>query len=377
MSGDEIARVALAHAPAPDHHDAILAFTEHLAAALARRHDIAPSVLLRGRTRAWTTGDAHVPAPLHEALRRTGADELALQYNPFSYGRWGFAPGLLAELLSARRRGVLRRLVLVVHEPFVRTAGLRNSVMGTLQRHQLAALMHLAHGVLATTEAWLPLLGRVRPSVHVDLVPVGSNMPDQRADRASTRAALGASADTLVVSAFGLAHPHQLVGHVAAAIEVVLRDGHEIVFVSLGEAPDELALRHPRLRIVRPGAQDATSLAQLLAAADLFLAPYRDGVTARRTTLMAALQHGLCVVTTEGTGPHDRALGEPALAVVPLSERSAFAAASRALAGDVEARRRVGAAARELYEERYAWEVIATRFAQALGHSRAAPAQVP
>jgi glycosyltransferase involved in cell wall biosynthesis len=364
MRTDEIARVALACAPKPDYHDAILAFTEHLAAALAGRGEIAPALLLRRRTGAWSTADARVEARLYETLQRTGAGELALQYNPFSYGHWGVAPGLLAELISARRRGVLRRLVLVVHEPFVVMPGLRYSIMGAVQRQQLGALMRLADAVLATTETWLPVLGGVRPGMRVGLLPVGSNMPDHRGDRAATRDALRASAETLVVSTFGMTHPHQFVGHVAAAVEVALEDGHEIVFVSLGREPDELPVRHPRLRVVSPGPMEAAELARLLAAADLFLAPYCDGATTRRTSLMAALQHGLCVVTTKGAG-RDRALREPALALVPVSDRAAFAARSRALAGDAAARRRYGRAARELYEQHYSWETIATHFVHA------------
>lgn len=369
MATDLIARVALAYAPRPDHHDAILGFTEHLSAALAVRPEIAATLLLRRRRGAWSTAVAEAGVPLHEALRRTGADELALQYNPFSYGHWGVAPGLLAELLAARRRGALRRLVLVVHEPFVVLPGLRYTLMGAVQRRQLGALMRLADVVLATSQAWLAVLDSVSPGRRVVVMPAGTNMPDKRAERAAARAALRTSADTLVVSTFGMTHPQQLVGHVAAALEVALQDGHEIVFVSLGHAPDELPIRHPRLRTVRPGPQDAAELARLLAASDLFLAPYSDGVSTRRTTLMAALQHGLCVVSTGGKDRHP-ALCKPALALAPVSDRAAFAALTRALASDAAARRSCGLAARALYERHYSWEAIAEHFVRAIERPR-------
>lgn len=367
MGTEAIARVALAYAPRPSHHDAILAFTQHLAAALAARSDITAAVLLRRRRGAWSANAADAAAPLHEALRRSGADELALQYNPFSYGHWGVAPGLLAELIAARRRGALRRLVLVVHEPFVVMPGLRYTLMGAVQRRQLGALMRLADAVLATSEEWLAVLAGVNPRKRVVVLPVGSNMPDRRAERAAARAALGASRETLVISTFGMARPQQLLGHVAAVVAAALDDGHRIVFVSLGDAPDELLLRHSRLRVVCPGAQEAGDLARLLAASDLFLAPYADGVSTRRTTLMAALQHGLCVVTTDGE-ERRRSLPESALVLVPVSDPVAFAGVSRALAGDATARRRWGLGARELYEQRYSWPAIAERFVQVTQH---------
>lgn len=361
---DVVSRVALGYAPRPAHHDAILGFTEHLSAALARRPDIAASLLLRRRRAAWCTDVGDAAATLHEALRQTGASELALQYNPFSYGHWGVAPGLLAELLAARRHGSLRRLVLVVHEAFVVMPGLRYSLMAAVQRRQLGALMRLADVVLATTEAWLPVLESVRRGTPVAVIPVGSNMPDQRADRAATRTALGACAETLVVATFGMGRPHQLVGHVAAGLRLALADGHEVVFVSLGHASDELPLEHRRLRIVRPGPQPAVELARLLAGADLFLAPYADGVTTRRTTLMAALQHGLCVVSTAAEPSRHCSLREPALGLAPIADEARFALLCRTLAGDAAARLRYGLAARQLYEQHYSWEAIAARFVQ-------------
>ena len=118
-------------------------------------------VLLRSRRGVWATTAGGSPIALHAALRSTGSDVLALQYNPFSYGHWGVAPGLIAELLDARRRGALRRLVLVVHEPFVVLPGLRYTLMGAVQRAQLAVLLRMSTVVVATSSAWLAVLARV------------------------------------------------------------------------------------------------------------------------------------------------------------------------------------------------------------------------
>jgi glycosyltransferase involved in cell wall biosynthesis len=365
MAGGAKTRIALGYAPRPDHHDAILGFTEHLADALSGRPDIAAEVLLRGRRGTWRDADGGPGEPLRAALDRSGSRVLALQYNPFSYGHWGVAPGLIAELVAARRTGALRRLVLVVHEPFVVLPGLRYTLMGGVQRAQLAALLRLADVVLATSEAWVPVLARVRRGTRVVIIPAGSNVPDERAARLDARHALGASSETLVVATFGMTHPQQLVGHVAAALTAALEAGHETVFVALGHAPDELVLRHPRLQIVRPGSQDAEGLARMLAATDLFLAPYADGASSRRTTLMAALQHGLCVVTTRGEHSQP-ALTERVLASVPVTDRAAFADQACTLAGDRDARRNLGLAAREVYERYFSWDVIGDAFLVAI-----------
>ena len=117
---------------------------------------------------------------------------------------------------------------------------------------------------------------------------------------------------------------------------------------------------------MRPGRQEAgDARAACWRPADLFLAPYADGVSTRRTTLMAALQHGLCIVATEGTTP-EGALGEPAMAKVPVSDYAAFAAEARGLARDRAARERHGLAARTLYDELYSWRALAGEFVRAI-----------
>jgi glycosyltransferase involved in cell wall biosynthesis len=362
MSGaPAVRRIAVACAPSSARHDAIAQHSHELAAALARRDGIEAVVLERRRRRAWSAvaPDAG-QAPLAEQLRRTGSEELVLQYNPFSYGHWGIAPGLLAELLAARRRRAAR-LVVVVHEPFVVLPGVRFTAMGAVQRRQLGVLIALADAVMATSAAWLPVLEDVRPGVRARVLPAGSNVPDQRAARSAARDALGAPDGAVVVATFGMARPQQLAGHLRAALEALLEDGHRVIHVNLGQAPDAIGLAHPRLTVVRPGPQDGTALARLLAAADLFLAPYADGASTRRTTLMAALQHGLCVIAT-GDETTDPDLGAPSLWRTPVSEPAAFASAARALAGDVAEREHRGRAGRELYERRFSWEAIAGQF---------------
>lgn len=370
MMPAQVRRVALGYTANRHHPDAILDYTRHLWVALLDRPEVEARLILREQTGEWDTAAGEGSGPLHALLSQTGCGELALQYNPFSYGHWGIAPGLIGELGRARRRGALRRLVLVVHEPFVVMPGLRYTLMGAAQRLQLAALMSRAEFVLATSRAWLPVLQRVRRDARVIVVPVGSNLPDQRRKRAEGRASLGASPGTLVVSTFGLTGPQQVVGHVNLALEAALTDGHDIVVASLGRAPEALSVHHPRLKVVRPSTQDAADLARLLAASDLFLAPYSDGVSSRRTTLMAALQHGLCIVST--TRDHsDPALGEPAMALVPVADPAAFASRARELAADPDARRCYGYAASRLYEQCYAWDKLAGHFVRAISGSQA------
>lgn len=73
---------------------------------------------------------------------------------------------------------------------------------------------------------------------------------------------------------------------------------------------------------------------------------------------MAALQHGLAVVGTDA-GRSDAVLtGSPALQLVSVGDVDAFAEAVAHLARDEPERKARGAAACQLYHERFDWDVI-------------------
>ena len=125
------------------------------------------------RTLAWRSG-------------RIDASEgtLVVQYNPFSFGRWGFAPRLPFEMISLKRRRPDVRQAVMVHEAFVSIDSAKSMLMGAWQRLQLRAVLSAADVVMVSTSAWSPLLpASCRPIT----APVGSNLPDRR--RASQRSA--------------------------------------------------------------------------------------------------------------------------------------------------------------------------------------------
>ncbi len=139
---------------------------------------------------------------------RRDADVVVLPYNPFMWGRWGFAPGLLADVAALRARRRRPRIVLLVHEPYVPIRDAKSLVMGAWQRFQLAALMLLADRRFASIERWASSLGRLRPTAHL---PSGSNLPDARSLRAAVRSEL-VPGGGLVVATLTTGHPSHLAG---------------------------------------------------------------------------------------------------------------------------------------------------------------------
>lgn len=327
--------------------DGIRDYTDRLQAALRER--IGP------RVREWRS-----IGPGFSRRLAPGGDWV-LQYNPFAYARWGFAPWLVGEL-ALRRRGRPRpRIALMVHEPFVPLRGVRWTAMGLWQRAQLWSLMQCCDVVFVSTETWAVRLAGWWPARPVHHLPVGSNLPDRRAARPTERARLGVDDDQLVVAALASHHVSYRSELLVAGIRALAAAGHRPIVLLLGGGAPELPELRDVAEVHRPGRLSAEALAARFAAADLFVSPLRDGVSTRRGTVMAALQHALAVVGTEGPMTDPVLRDRDALSLAPVDRPDLLCDQLTALADSPERRRALGQAGRSLYESTFAWPVIAGR----------------
>ncbi|HVO55188.1 MAG TPA: glycosyltransferase [Solirubrobacterales bacterium] len=285
-----------------------------------------------------------------------------VQYSPFCFGRWGFAPWLPAYLWAIGRRRRGPAVAVMVHEPYVPMVSWRWTLMGLWQRLQLALLRLSADVVFASIEPWASEFEALPPWRPVHHLPVGSNFPDGRSERELERRRLGLGEDTVVLCCLGRDHQTWLGEEVVETANAVARSRGSAVLVTLGAYAPDLSGLDPAVETVQPGYLEPERFAAALAASDVFLAPVSDGVSTRRGSLMAALQHGLPVVGTDGalTDPVLRR-STPALALAPVGDRDRFTASAVRLAEDREARAAAAAAARDLYEREFDWGVIAER----------------
>jgi glycosyltransferase involved in cell wall biosynthesis len=361
-----VERVILVHSDRGHDVDGIRDHTWRLVEELSR-HPVSASEL---RLRAGEAPGARIGGSLQvwRRLRRLeGSAAAVIQYNPFCYGRRGFAPWLPAYLLAiraGRRRPVL---ALMIHEPYVPIVCWRSALMGIWQRFQLGALRLAADVVFTSIEPWTRDFAAQPPRRPVHHLPVGSNFPDERRRRVEERRRLGVGEGTLVLSCLGQDHPAWLGEYVVDAANAIARSGRSLALLNLGAHAPRLPGLDPAIEVRAPGYLEADEVAAMLAASDLFLAPLVDGVSTRRTTLMAALQHGLPVVGTRGHLT-DAVLSEAeaALRLADVGDREGFARAAAELAADAAAREAVGGAARELYERNFDWPVTTDRLLAAL-----------
>ncbi len=318
-------------------------------------------VLARRRGRWTVRAASDAPFAPGSAPAPDAYSRLLVHYNPFMYGRWGFAPWLPALLWSAHRRDPTLGIALMLHEPFVPISDAKSLLMGAWQRAQLAAVAAASASRGASTQAWVRLLSRLPPSVSAIHMPIPSNLPDMSAERDAARRSLGASDATVIVTTFGTDHPSHVSALAVAAQEAIAQATNgDAILLELGSRHrrSELACSSPRR--FRPGFLPAGVTGRLLSAGDIFLAPFIDGVSTRRTTVMAALQHGLAVVGTDGP------LTDPVLRTFPgaltLTDFAAFAATAARLATDAPARHAQQREARALYAEHYDWGAATQRY---------------
>ena len=296
-----------------------------------------------------------VPGAVRDAA--SSSDVLAVPYNPFLYGRWGFAPSLVRDVAGVRRRAARPCVALIVHETFVQIHDPKSLLMGAWQRLQLGVLLVLSDRSFASIEAWAAMLSRVRRTAHL---PSGSTLPDARAHRDDVRAELGVT-DRLVVATLSSGHPSHLTTYVALALQRVAAGDRPVTFLQLGAGADQFDGLPADVPVIRPGRLSAERLAAHVAAADLVLTPFADGVSTRRTSFMAGLQQEVAVVGTRGALT-DSVLEPAGLELVEVGDAPAFAERVAVLAAAGERRATAAASGRALFESSFTADAIAQRF---------------
>ena len=110
----------------------------------------------------------------------------------------------------------------------------------------------------------------------------------------------------------------------------------------------------------------APEASQAFSAADVLALPFSDGISERRTTLMAGLQHGLAVVTTVGHNTGSELRTANWLALTPAEDGFAFSRVVGDLLRDGPTRARLAVAGKAKHDRDFAWPVIANRLRQCL-----------
>ena len=286
---------------------------------------------------------------------------VVVQYVPAAFGARGLNVPFCRWLARLRRTGTDVRVMF--HEPFFYFGFSRpwRNVFAVVQRAMAAILLRAASRVYYSTESWKRLLAPYGPQAAVEVLPIPSTIPDLPAERiARAQRQRGGS---FVVGHFGTYGDH-IARELHSILTALMPRLPEARVLLVGPGGEAFARTLPvglRDRVDAAGRLSAVAAAAALAGCDLIVQPYPDGVTTRRTSVMAALTTSLPVLTTTGRLTEPLWARASAVALAPAGDPNAFVDLAVGLAGDAGARVALGARGRALYDQEFALAVTISR----------------
>ncbi len=302
-----------------------------------------------------------------ERVRADPPDWLLLQFNQFSYGRWGLNPFTPAMLWSVQRQCPSTNVAVMFHEDFLPASTWTDAVMSIWQRAQFWGLGRLADHVFFSIDPWVQQYQSWFPETPVHHLPVGSNIPRVDAGKKTVRNALGIADETAVLGVFGSLHESRLLAHIRGAAQAI-QDDTDLLLLYVG--PDGTAFRDsmPTLPVLDAGCLPAREVSRHFQAMDIYLAPFIDGASTRRGSFLAGLQHGLPTIGTHGPLTDSMLLDheQDAFILTPVDDPMAFQDAVGTLCRDSTRRRTIGTNARHFFSKHFRWKVLADRLLKRL-----------
>lgn len=241
---------------------------------------------------------------LRRALRQsTPPHRLLVQYVPHAFG-WKGGNVPFCVWLRAQRHAPVWVMFHEVAFPLRRRNRLAENGLGMVTHGMAAIVASAAERAFVSIPAWIPMVHRVAPSTPLEWMPVPSSVEVHRDDEAVRRVRDRFGSSGSLIGHFGtfgrLVRPlvDEAIPLVAQAV-----DSH-VLLIGRGsqEAAQEFCRQWPTLahKVSGTGVLSARALSHHVAACDVMLQPYPDGISSRRTSAMVALAHGRPVVTTVG-----------------------------------------------------------------------------
>jgi glycosyltransferase involved in cell wall biosynthesis len=314
-----------------------------------------------------------------KVVRQVQPDILHIQYQAAAYG---MQPAINVLPLRMRLAGADRpRTVVTFHD--LRVPYLFPKA-GPLRWRAVLALARWTDAVIVTNgadQARLKLQG-IQPC----LIPIGSNIKPMLPagyDRAAQRTRWGVEPDDFLMCHFGFMNERKGIETLLRALSVLVEEtslpGEPRLLMIGGKVgssdPTNIAyVRRVEALIAKLGLEEQVlwtgfvspeEVSASFAAADCCVLPYQEGASFQHGTLMAALAHGMAIVTTTSPNPGEQPPpaelmdGENVL-LVPPGNAVSLAAAIIRLATSPELRRGLGEGARVL-SRLFDWEGIASQ----------------
>jgi glycosyltransferase involved in cell wall biosynthesis len=298
---------------------------------------------------------------------------MLVQWVPHGFGYHSMNVWFCLWLAKRARSG--DHIELMVHEPYLefRRGPLRHAVMACVHRLMTMVLLRAAKRVWMSIPAWEPLLRPYAFGRHIPMewLPVpacvadGGQTPDPTPQLGADpgpdpgRVRLRyATPGQVLLGHFG-SYGSMVAGLLEDRLRTLMDGPFTPSLLLLGAGSDRfrdaLVDRHPSWaeRVHAAGYVPPGDLGAYIAACDVFLQPYPDGISSRRTSAMACLSQGRPVVTTAGHLTESLWAETGAVVLTEVADRAGFVSAVGDLLSRDEARKAVGLRGQRLYAERF------------------------
>jgi len=303
-----------------------------------------------------------------ELVEQVSPDVINIQYQTAAFG-------MLPAVNLLPRRFPRVPFVVTFHDLLVPYLFPKAGRLRTWVNHELA---RSAAAVIVTNAQDRQKLESVEGIRRLELIPIGSNItPVLPADydRETWRRRWGVNSRTMLLCYFGFLNESKGGEELIEALRLVLDRGIPVHLMMIGgtvgasDPTNRAYLDRVRERIEALGVRDQVfwtgympneDVSAAFVSSDACVLPYRDGASFRRGSLMAALAHGLAVVSTRPQAPTPEMVDGENIVLVSPNQPTELANAIEWLWADPDRRRRIGKGA-EAVSHLFDWDLIADR----------------
>lgn len=283
---------------------------------------------------------------------------LIVQWVPHGYGYRAMNVGFCLWLWRRAMTG--DRVEIMVHEPYLTfwEGSWSQTAAAVVHRLMTAILMRAASRIWIAIPAWESMWAPYRFGRNVPFawLPIPCSLPEPAAQQVqSIRAQFARNGACLVghLGTYGAPVTALLIGVIPRILR--LPGAPQFLLIGCGshEFRNHLVSREPSMAaaIASTGSIDERTLAAHIAACDVMVQPYPDGISSRRTTAMAGLRFGVPIVTTRGRLTEKLWDETRSVKLSAVGDEAALTDNIGALLSSGDARRCLGAAGRALYFE--------------------------
>ena len=299
-----------------------------------------------------------------------------VQYVPAVFGRRGANVAFCRWLLEQRRSG--QDIRVMFHEPYFYFSWRKPwlNALAIVQRVMARIVLQAACRVYYSSANWDRYLRAYGAPANATVLPIPATVPANPPWALVSEFRARFTADgSPIVGHFGTFGDH-VTSVLTPALERLLREEQSVNVALIGTGGDVYRDEFVRLvpaaanRIHATGRLKPDAVAAAIRACDVMLQPYPDGVTTRRTSVMAPLANETATVTTDGALTESTWRESDGVKLVPVFDPASAVRALLELLKDSDTRNALARRGADLYRSEFALDVTIARLRESVAVSR-------